>query len=230
MNSLSKRTVTGLVTMAMALVAVLLVAGPSGAAKQAPASTVTIWSDADRKAAVDRIASAWGTARGVNVVVVQKEFGKIRDDLKTVQAETAPDVIVGAHDWTGDLAASGLVLPLNPRRAVKAQVPAVRAERLLLRDGGQEALRRAGRDREHRPRRQHEAREGSDDASRSCRPRRSRSRRRRRAISRSPCSRVRPVTRTTCIRSSPASAATSSARTGPATSIRPTSGSTTRCS
>ncbi len=123
MNSLSKRTVTVLVTMAMALVAVLLVAGPSGAAKQAPASTVTIWSDADRKAAVDRIASAWGTARGVNVVVVQKDFGKIRDDLKTVQAETAPDVIVGAHDWTGDLAASGLVLPLNPRRAVKAKFP-----------------------------------------------------------------------------------------------------------
>ena len=123
MNSLSKRTVTVLVTMAMALVAVLLVAGPSVAAKRAPASTVTIWSDADRKAAVDRIASAWGTARGVNVVVVQKDFGKIRDDLKTVQAETAPDVIVGAHDWTGDLAASGLVLPLNPRRAVKAKFP-----------------------------------------------------------------------------------------------------------
>ena len=123
MNSLSKRTVTVLVTMAMTLVAVLLVAGPSGAAKRAPASTVTIWSDADRKAAVDRIASAWGTARGVNVVVVQKDFGKIRDDLKTVQAETAPDVIVGAHDWTGDLAASGLVLPLNPRRAVKAKFP-----------------------------------------------------------------------------------------------------------
>ena len=123
MNSLSKRTVTVLVTMAMALVAVLLVAGPSGAAKRAPASTVTIWSDAERKADVDKIASAWGTARGVNVVVVQKDFGKIRDDLKTVQAETAPDVIVGAHDWTGDLAASGLVLPLNPRRAVKAQFP-----------------------------------------------------------------------------------------------------------
>nr|MBA2332868.1 extracellular solute-binding protein [Actinomycetota bacterium] len=48
---------------------------------------------------------------------------KIRDDLKTVQAETAPDVIVGAHDWTGDLAASGLVLPLNPRKAVRAKFP-----------------------------------------------------------------------------------------------------------
>jgi maltose-binding protein MalE len=59
----------------------------------------------------------------VNVVVVQKDFGRIRDDLKTVQPETAPDVIVGAHDWTGDLAASGLVVPLNPRAATKAQFP-----------------------------------------------------------------------------------------------------------
>jgi len=123
MNSLSKRTVAVLVAMAAATIAVLLVAGSSVAARNAAASTLTIWTDADRKPAVDKIASAWGSARGVNVVVVQKDFGKIRDDLKTVQAETAPDVIVGAHDWTGDLAASGLVLPLNPRKAVREKFP-----------------------------------------------------------------------------------------------------------
>ena len=122
MQRLSKRTVTALATMAVAMVAVLLVVG-SGLAASKATTTVTIWTDADRKAAVDKIASAWGTSRGVNVVVVQKDFGKIRDDLKTVQAETAPDVIVGAHDWTGDLAASGLVLPLNPRKAVRAKFP-----------------------------------------------------------------------------------------------------------
>ncbi len=120
MKSLSKRTVIALATMAAAMVAVLLVAGTISAA---PATTLTIWADADRKAAVDKIASAWGTSRGVSIVVVQKDFGKIRDDLKTVQAETAPDVIVGAHDWTGDLAASGLVLPLSPRKAVRAKFP-----------------------------------------------------------------------------------------------------------
>ena len=106
----------------LAAFAVLALAGPVGASRDA-ATTVTIWTDADRKAAVDRIASAWGSGRGVNVVVVQKDFGKIRDDLKTVQSETAPDVIVGAHDWTGDLAASGLVLPLNPRKAVRDKFP-----------------------------------------------------------------------------------------------------------
>ena len=59
--------------------------------------------------------------RGVNVDVVQKDFGKIRDDLKTVQPDTAPDVIVGAHDWTGQLAADGLVLPLIPRKAARGR-------------------------------------------------------------------------------------------------------------
>ncbi|MFL5930515.1 MAG: extracellular solute-binding protein [Gaiellaceae bacterium] len=98
-------------------------AAPNGA-QHAAAGKITIWADADRKAAVDRIASAWGKSKGVDVVVLQKDFGKIRDDLKTVQADTAPDVIVGAHDWTGELAASGLVLPLFPSRTVRAQFPA----------------------------------------------------------------------------------------------------------
>ena len=103
MQRLSKRTLTALATMAVAMVAVLLVVG-SGLAASKATTTVTIWTDADRKAAVDKIASAWGTSRGVNVVVVQKDFGKIRDDLKTVDASTAPGVLVGAHDWTGERA------------------------------------------------------------------------------------------------------------------------------
>jgi arabinogalactan oligomer / maltooligosaccharide transport system substrate-binding protein len=102
--------------------------GPAAAAPaagvQVPAGKITIWTDADRKAAVDKVASAWGAARGVDVVVVQKDFGKIRDDLKVAQADTAPDVIVGAHDWTGELAANGLVLPLFPSRATRAKFPA----------------------------------------------------------------------------------------------------------
>jgi len=41
----------------------------------------------------------------------------------TVKAENAPDVIVAAHDWTGDLAANGLVLSLFPTKALKKQFP-----------------------------------------------------------------------------------------------------------
>jgi arabinogalactan oligomer / maltooligosaccharide transport system substrate-binding protein len=122
MQILSSRTARLVAFASLTLFAVLVVAGTVSAANKAT-NTLTIWTDADRKAAVDKIASAWGTARGVNVVVVQKDFGKIRDDLGTVQADSAPDVIVGAHDWTGALAANGLVVPLNPSRTIRAQFP-----------------------------------------------------------------------------------------------------------
>src|SRR4029079_4955008 len=78
----------------------------------AKAWKLTIWVDNVQKPAIDKVASAWGAKRGVDVNVVFHSFGNIRDDLKTVKAENAPDVIVAAHDWTGDLAANGLVLPL----------------------------------------------------------------------------------------------------------------------
>ena len=121
MQNLNKRT-TGMV-MAVALLTFLslIVAGTVSAARSA--TTVTIWVDADRKPAVDKVASAWGASRGVTVNVVQKQFGDIRTDLSKVQADTAPDVIVGAHDWTGELAANGLVLPLSPRKAVRDKFP-----------------------------------------------------------------------------------------------------------
>jgi arabinogalactan oligomer/maltooligosaccharide transport system substrate-binding protein len=90
---------------------------------RANVSKLTIWVDNVQKPAIDRITSAWGTRRGVDVNVVFHSFGNIRDDLKTVKAENAPDVIVAAHDWTGDLAANGLVLQLFPKKATRAQFP-----------------------------------------------------------------------------------------------------------
>ena len=99
---------------ALAAIAAITASAATGASK---ATVVRIWTDADRKVAVEKVAGAWAASRGVEVEVVQKEFGKIRDDLKTVQPETAPDVIVGAHDWTGQLAADGSVLPLVVSKA-----------------------------------------------------------------------------------------------------------------
>ena len=50
---------------ALTLVALLLVAGPSARPAPADDDTVTIWTDADRKAAVDKIASDVGHASAV---------------------------------------------------------------------------------------------------------------------------------------------------------------------
>jgi arabinogalactan oligomer/maltooligosaccharide transport system substrate-binding protein len=112
----------GTVLLAAAAVALLILASGAPAARD-QATTLRIWTDQDRKAAVDKITSAWGRSKGVNVDVVVKPFGNIRDDLKTVQAGQAPDVVVAAHDWTGQLAADGLVIPIVPKKAVLKLVP-----------------------------------------------------------------------------------------------------------
>jgi maltose-binding protein MalE len=124
---LSKRiSRVGAILIAGILGALLVVgsAAPATGGETAAAAKLTIWSDQDRKAAVEQVAKAWGAARGVDVNVVVKGFGDIRDNLKTVQPENAPDVIVAAHDWTGSLAASGLVIPIFPSKATRASFPA----------------------------------------------------------------------------------------------------------
>ena len=124
MSKRISRLGTGLMAAAAAL---LLVAGPSAAAQKSSSAAETkirVWTDKDRKTAVERVVGQWASSKGLSVEVVEKDFGKIRDDLKTVQSENAPDVIIGAHDWTGQLAADGLVLPLFPSKATRAQFPA----------------------------------------------------------------------------------------------------------
>jgi|688.fasta_scaffold293399_1 maltose-binding protein MalE len=104
--------------LTVAALAALSMPTASGAA-----TTLRIWADADRKASVEKVAGAWGKKNGVTVTVVQKDFSKIRDDLKTVDVATAPDVIVGAHDWVGELAANGSVIPLTVSKSVAAKIP-----------------------------------------------------------------------------------------------------------
>ena len=117
----AKRTTALLVVVAAAICAAL-----AGNVKSAVAAgpTITIWADQDRKAAVTQLASAWAAARGANVNVLVHDFGKIRDDLGTVAPGEAPDVIMGAHDWTGQLAANGLVQPIILSAAAKKSFPA----------------------------------------------------------------------------------------------------------
>jgi arabinogalactan oligomer/maltooligosaccharide transport system substrate-binding protein len=117
----AKRTAMVLAVVAAAVLAVL-----AGSIKTAVAAgpTVTIWADQDRQAAVTQLANQWAAARGATANVVVHDFGKIRDDLGTVAAADAPDVIMAAHDWTGQLAANGLVQPLILGAAVKKQFPA----------------------------------------------------------------------------------------------------------
>ena len=106
------------------VIAGLVVAGIAtlpAAQAAAVKKTIVIWTDSNRTAAVKSLFSAgW---QGAKVSIVTKDFGAIRDDLGTVKADAAPDIIVGAHDWTGQLAANGSIVPLTISSATAAQIP-----------------------------------------------------------------------------------------------------------
>jgi maltose-binding protein MalE len=121
MFSSDKRLWT-LVGAVVAALAALVVAIPAVAAHKA-GTTIVIWTDANRTASVTKVANDWAAQSGATIQVVTKNFGNIQSDLGTVSAADAPDVVVAAHDWTGALAANGLVEPLYPSAAVKAQFP-----------------------------------------------------------------------------------------------------------
>jgi maltose-binding protein MalE len=115
-----RRTWTLLGVVAAALAA-LVVALPAVASHKA--TTIVIWTDQDRQAAITKLANEWSANSGVTAKVVVKDFGSIRDNLGTVSEADAPDVFNAAHDWTGQLAANGLVEPLFLSKAVLAQFP-----------------------------------------------------------------------------------------------------------
>ena len=129
MLSKRKSRVAVLATVGAACAAVLATAPGVGAGvtpkvDTATAPTVVIWTDRDREADIKALAEAWARPRGLNVQIVAKaEQNNVRSDFITVEAANAPDVITGAHDWVGELAANGSILPLSPRAAVLRQIP-----------------------------------------------------------------------------------------------------------
>jgi maltose-binding protein MalE len=107
----------------LAAVALVAVAVPAATSAPSQSPKMVIWADADRVPAVTELANAWARTKGVTVQVVQKQSGPIRQEIATVAAETAPDVIVGAHDWVGELSSNGSILPILPSASVRSQFP-----------------------------------------------------------------------------------------------------------
>jgi arabinogalactan oligomer / maltooligosaccharide transport system substrate-binding protein len=104
--------------------AIAAIAATSAIASHKAGPTIVIWTDANRTAAVTKVANDWAAKSGATIKVVTKQFGDIRDNLGTVAAADAPDVITAAHDWTGQLAANGLVEPIFLSSATRASFPA----------------------------------------------------------------------------------------------------------
>ena len=79
-----------------------------------PSATLVIWADENRVNALNDVAPAFTEATGVEVQIDLVDFGEIRDQVQTAgPAGEGPDIFIGAHDWTGELAANGVIDPID---------------------------------------------------------------------------------------------------------------------
>lgn len=103
-------------------------AAAAAAATEAPTAeatvdsglTLTIWADNTRAPILRDLATTFQEEYGVTLVVEELGFGDIRDQLTIAgPAGQGPDIIVGAHDWLGELVSNGVLAPidLGPKEA-----------------------------------------------------------------------------------------------------------------
>ena len=81
---------------------------------EAAAGSLLIWADEQRAEPLQEVAGAFTEATGVDVTVELVVFDELRDRVnQAAPAGEGPDIFVGAHDWTGELAANGVITPVD---------------------------------------------------------------------------------------------------------------------
>ena len=94
-------------------------ASATASESEAPAETpsietITVWVDDMVAASLEGVAAQFEADTGIAVELVIKDFGSIRDEAITaIPTGEGPDIIAGAHDWTGQLVAAGVVAPVE---------------------------------------------------------------------------------------------------------------------
>ncbi|RMB60151.1 sugar ABC transporter substrate-binding protein [Tessaracoccus antarcticus] len=78
------------------------------------AGTLTLWADENRVDSFKALGEKFKTSTGVTLDVVEKPTADVKTDF-IAQAPTGegPDLIVGAHDWVGDLVKNGVIAPVE---------------------------------------------------------------------------------------------------------------------
>jgi len=113
--SMKKLSVIAL--LAMALLMVLVACGPQepeAAFEIEDDAELVVWADEQRAPVMEELGAQFTETYGVPVTVQQLGFGDIRDNIKVAgPAGEGADIIVGAHDWLGELVASGIVSPIS---------------------------------------------------------------------------------------------------------------------
>jgi arabinogalactan oligomer/maltooligosaccharide transport system substrate-binding protein len=134
---ISKRSIAAVV--AGAVVASMFAVGtPANASSKA----ITVWADTGAKTVIQNLLQKWGAANGVTITIVGKDFGKVRDILKTaVNNGNGPDILAAApHDWTGNLVNSGVLKPVALSVATKRGVSAASLSAFTINSNGSNKL------------------------------------------------------------------------------------------
>ena len=117
------RTVGVLATLALAVTAAGCGAGGEpGASSSAPAGAagkLVIWADDKRAAALQPFADRFGQENGVTVQVQAISKDQQTTFVTASQQGSGPDVMVGAHDWIGNLVQNGAIDPVQLTAAQK---------------------------------------------------------------------------------------------------------------
>ena len=104
------------------LIVILLMAAYGAAAQDDP---LVIWADDTRAPILEELGAAFEAEFGIPVLVHELGFGDIRDQLKTAApAGEGPDMIIGAHDWLGELAVNGLLAAIDVSEVADQFLPA----------------------------------------------------------------------------------------------------------
>lgn len=96
--------------LVLVIMLVLMIAVTASAQDDA----LTIWADDTRAPILEELGAEFEAEFGVPVVIHELGFGDIRDQFKTAApAGEGPDMIIGAHDWLGELAVNGLLAEID---------------------------------------------------------------------------------------------------------------------
>jgi arabinogalactan oligomer/maltooligosaccharide transport system substrate-binding protein len=80
---------------------------------QAFSGQLVIWADETRTPVLQEFAAGFEAEVGVEVIV-EEHVETLREDfIAAAEQGQGPDIIVGAHDWAGQLAADGVIAPIT---------------------------------------------------------------------------------------------------------------------
>jgi arabinogalactan oligomer/maltooligosaccharide transport system substrate-binding protein len=77
-------------------------------------STLTVWVDAERADALAQAATDYEAQTGIAVDIVARDNSTLKDDfVQQAGSGSGPDIVMGAHDWLGELTTNGVIAPLE---------------------------------------------------------------------------------------------------------------------